>query len=54
MLVIQVGKNNYGHPDKTLIEKCLKKGIMVYRNDKDGAIGIKNIKKGRGNVVTVL
>lgn len=38
--VIQVGKNNYGHPDKGVIEKFYKKGIMVYRTDHDGAVGI--------------
>ncbi len=38
--VIQVGaKNIYGHPDGKIIEKCLKKGIMVVRNDENGAIG---------------
>ena len=38
--VIQVGEGNrYGHPDRKVIEKCEKKGIMVLRNDKDGAIG---------------
>lgn len=37
--VIQVGKNNYGHPDMKIIEKCHKKGIIVLRNDKHGAIG---------------
>jgi competence protein ComEC len=36
--VFQVGKNNYGHPHPTVIEKCVKKGIMVYRNDLNGAI----------------
>lgn len=38
--VIQVGKNNYGHPSPLVIEKLVKKGIMVYRNDRDGAVGI--------------
>lgn len=38
--VIQVGKNNYGHPDKGVIEKFHKKGIMVYRTDYSGAVGI--------------
>ena len=37
--MFMVGCNNYGHPYKSLIEKCLKKGIMVYRNDTDGAVG---------------
>lgn len=37
--VIQVGKNNYGHPHIKIIEKCDKKGIMVLRNDTHGAVG---------------
>lgn len=40
LVMFQVGKNNYGHPDKTLIEKLEEKGIMIYRNDTDGAVGI--------------
>ena len=36
--VFQVGKNNFGHPHPTIIEKCSKKDIMIYRNDKNGAI----------------
>lgn len=38
--VFQTGKNNYGHPDPSILEKCSKKGIMIYRTDKDGAIGL--------------
>jgi competence protein ComEC len=38
--VIGVGKNNYGHPSKDVIEKIEKKGIMLYRTDKDGAVGL--------------
>ena len=37
--VIQVGKNNYGHPHAKIIEKCVKKGIILFRNDLDGAVG---------------
>lgn len=37
--VFQVGKNNFGHPTKEILEKCSKRGIMIYRNDMDGAIG---------------
>lgn len=37
--VIQVGKNNYGHPDVKIIEKCHEKGIIVLRNDINGAVG---------------
>ncbi|QOX63136.1 DNA internalization-related competence protein ComEC/Rec2 [Anoxybacterium hadale] len=36
--VFQVGKNNFGHPHEAVIEKCSKKGIMIYRNDQNGAI----------------
>lgn len=38
--VIQVGKNYYGHPNKGIVEKIQKKGIMLYRTDENGAIGI--------------
>lgn len=37
--VIQVGQNNYGHPDSKIIEKCCRKGIIVLRNDTHGAVG---------------
>lgn len=36
--VFQVGKNNFGHPNQGVIEKCQNSGIMVYRNDTLGAI----------------
>lgn len=38
--IFQVGRNNFGHPHGTVIEKCLKNDIMIFRNDLDGAIGI--------------
>ncbi len=38
--IIQVGKNNYGHPSNMVIEKLIKNDIMVFRNDLDGAIGV--------------
>ena len=37
--VIQVGKNNYGHPHVKTIEKCEEKCIILLRNDIHGAIG---------------
>ena len=43
IMIFQVGKNNYGHPDKSIIEKCRQKGIMVYRNDESGAVGFYRI-----------
>ena len=41
-----VGKNNYGHPSDEVIEKLKEKGIITYRTDVDGAIGIRK-EKGR-------
>ncbi|MCI8647871.1 MAG: DNA internalization-related competence protein ComEC/Rec2 [Firmicutes bacterium] len=46
--VFQVGKNNFGHPDKTVIEKYRQRVIMVYRNDTSGAIGLCKNTSGRG------
>ncbi len=37
--VIQVGKNNYGHPGDETIEKYRERDIMIYRTDTMGAIG---------------
>lgn len=36
--VISVGRNNYGHPAKPVIEDIAKSGCQLYRTDKDGAI----------------
>lgn len=36
--VIQVGRNNFGHPHGDVIEKMKRNGIIVYRNDQEGAI----------------
>ena len=38
--IISVGKNNYGHPAPSTIEKLESSGIIVYRTDRDGAIGV--------------
>ena len=38
--VIQVGKNNFGHPAQSVIERYTKNGIMVFRNDIDGAVSV--------------
>lgn len=38
--VIQVGKNLYGHPASEILERLKKRGIKVYRNDRNGAIGV--------------
>lgn len=49
--VISVGRNNYGHPSEIVIEKLEENGIMVFRTDQDGAVGIIN-RKGRLSVCT--
>lgn len=49
--IIGVGKNNYGHPSNVVIEKYREKGIMIFRTDLHGAIGIC-IEKGKLKVCT--
>lgn len=44
--VFQVGKNNFGHPDKGVVENLRGQGIIVYRNDKNGAVAFDS---GRRN-----
>ncbi|MCK8815904.1 DNA internalization-related competence protein ComEC/Rec2 [Natroniella sulfidigena] len=41
LAVIQVGDNNYGHPDPTVIDRFEERGIKVLRNDRDGAVIVK-------------
>ena len=52
--VFQVGKNNFGHPDNGVIENYRQNGIMVYRNDKDGAVGFDFSDDGKAEVMTML
>ncbi len=49
LAVIQVGKNNYGHPSKEVLEKLDARGIRVIRNDISGAVGL-DISAGRRGV----
>jgi len=37
--VFQVGRNNFGHPDKGVVDNYIRKGIITYRNDYNGAVG---------------
>lgn len=39
--VIQVGKNNYGHPSPEVLERLTARGVQVFRNDVHGAIGLQ-------------
>lgn len=36
--VFQVGRNNFGHPDEGVVENYRGNGIIIYRNDEDGAV----------------
>ena len=38
--VIQVGRNNYGHPKKEVLDRLKEYKIAVFRNDENGAIGL--------------
>ena len=44
--IIQVGRNNYGHPSKEVIERLKEHEIRVYRNDYSGAVGLRITKDG--------
>lgn len=44
--VIQVGKNNYGHPAQETLARLSESGVYTYRNDTQGAIGFE-ISRGR-------
>jgi competence protein ComEC len=46
--VISVGRNNYGHPAASVLEKCRKNGIMIFRTDRQGAIGVAGLSRGTG------
>lgn len=51
--VFQVGKNNFGHPDNGVIENYERLGIIIYRNDEDGAVAFDFSSSGRPKVMTV-
>lgn len=40
LALIGVGKNNYGHPSNSVIDKLKKNDIILYRTDVHGAIGL--------------
>lgn len=43
--IISVGKNNYNHPNRGVIENYLNQNVNIYRTDKDGQITIKLYRK---------
>ena len=44
--VIQVGKNNFGHPTEEVLDKLKKIGSQVFRNDLDGDVEV--VSDGQG------
>ena len=52
--VIQVGKNNYGHPNSEIIKRLEQNGTVVFRNDKSGALGIEVKKNGSIRIVQMI
>jgi competence protein ComEC len=52
--VFLTGKNNYGHPDPGIIEKCREKGIIIYRTDTNGAIGLFGLYKGQNPYIRTI
>jgi competence protein ComEC len=36
--IIQVGRNNFGHPTREVLDKLARDDIMVFRNDIGGAV----------------
>ena len=46
MAVIQVGRNNYGHPTQEVLNRLAAHGVQVFRNDRDGAVGLRIGRRG--------
>lgn len=44
--VIQVGRNNYGHPREEVLDRLKEHKITVFRNDFNGAVGLDISKRG--------
>lgn len=50
--VFQVGRNNFGHPDEGVVENYRGNGIIIYRNDEDGAVAF-DVGSDETKVLTV-
>ena len=51
--VIQCGKNNFGHPDPTVVQRFEERGVQVFRNDKDGAVTLR-YNEGKWYISTIV
>ncbi len=45
-VIVSVGSNSYGHPNKTILETLVSFGINVFRTDEDGTISVFGDEKG--------
>ena len=51
LAVIQVGRNNYGHPTEEVLDRLGQRGITILRNDLHGAIGLNiDVRNGSGEI----
>ncbi len=50
--VIQVGKNTFGHPSPEVVDRYDADGILLYRNDTNGAV-ICTYRKGQWDIKTM-
>ncbi|WZL74613.1 DNA internalization-related competence protein ComEC/Rec2 [Clostridiaceae bacterium 35-E11] len=39
--IIQVGKNHFGHPHQKVLDRFVENNIILFRNDKNGAVTLK-------------
>lgn len=52
--IIQVGKNNYGHPNQDTLRRLEDIGAIIYRNDLQGAIGVEIKKRNEIEIHTMI
>lgn len=53
-LVVSVGRNGYGHPSWTLLERAARLGARVYRTDRQGMVSARIEADGRVEMRTFL
>lgn len=52
--VFPTGKNNYGHPDPDVVRKYIGYGAVICRTDRQGAIALYGLTRGRPGVKYML
>lgn len=50
--VISVGANYFGHPSERVIELLQKSSIIIGRTDLQGAVIVKNIRRGHADIIS--